>query len=395
MAVNMLSKSAMAYESNADILVLSFSPLHRDPRVRRQIEALSQDYRIHAAGLTDPCFPGVSFTALRSLRANRFWSLVQAWLMLLRCYSLMDTLLPRMRHGRRVLSPFAAHCKVIIANDIDALPLAHQLAGSGVVLYDAHEYSPGQNLFTWRWRLFHYPYRVWACKQWMPRSFRCITVNQPIAEAYRSLCGVSCSISMNMPNRYPLEPRQTDPDRIRLIHHGGAAPLRQLERLISMVGCLDRRFTLTFMLVASDDSPYLQELKRLGRMHGDRISFEPPVGFDDIVPTISHYDMGVCLLPSSTTNLRLALPNKLFEFIQARLAVAVSPNPAMAALVHEHGVGVVSDENTPEAMARILNGLTSKQIDQMRQCSHRAAASLNSDVVAADWRSWVAEAMAL
>ncbi|QPN62474.1 hypothetical protein [Synechococcus sp. CBW1004] len=389
-----LQHNSQTSEPRQEVLVISFSPLHRDPRVRRQIEALSQDYRVHAAGLTDPCLPGVSFTALRPLWANRFWSLVQAWLMLLRCYSLMDTLMPRMRHGRRVLSPLAVHCKVIIANDIDALPLAHQLAGAGVVLYDAHEYSPGQNLFTWRWRFFHYPYRLWACKQWMPRSFRCITVNQPIAEAYRSLCGVSCSISMNMPNRYALDPRPTDPDRIRLIHHGGAAPMRQLERLIAMVGYLDQRFTLTFMLMAPDDSPYLRKLKHLARMHGDRIRFDPPVAFDSIVPTIRHYDMGVCLLPSTTTNLRLALPNKLFEFIQARLAVAVSPNPAMAALVREHGVGIVSDENSPQSMARILNGLTSEQIDQMRQRSHLAAASLNSDVVAADWRAWVAEAMA-
>jgi hypothetical protein len=40
-------------------------------------------------------------------------------------------------------------------------------------------------------------------------------------------------------------------------------------------------------------------------------------------------------------------------------------------------------------MARILNGLIAKQIDQMRQCSHRAV-----DAVVADWSSWVAEAMA-
>jgi glycosyltransferase involved in cell wall biosynthesis len=215
-----------------------------------------------------------------------------------------------------------------------------------------------------------------------------------IADAYRSLCGVSCSISLNTPSYYDLDPRPTDARQIRLIHHGSAAPVRQLENMITLVSFLDQRFTLTLMLVSPDRSPYLQKLKRLARIQGDRIEFVPPVAFDQIVPTISRYDIGVYLLPSCTTNLRLALPNKLFEFIQARLAVAVSPNPAMAALVHEHGVGIVSDENTPEAMARILNGLTSKQIDQMRQCSHRAAASLNSDVVVADWRSWVAEAMA-
>jgi hypothetical protein len=225
----------------------------------------------------------------------------------------------------------AQRCKGIIANDIVGLPLAHQLASHGVVLYDDHEYSPGQHRGTWHWRLMLHPYRVWICKRWMPRAYRCITVSHPMADAYRSLCGVCCSISMNTPSYYDLDPRPTDSRQIRLIHHGSAAPVRQLENMIMLVSLFDQRFTATLMFVAPDRSPCLQKLKRLARIQGDRMEFVPPVAFDQIVPTISRYDNGVCLLPSSTRNLGLTLPNKLFEFIQARLAVAVNPNSAMAA----------------------------------------------------------------
>ena len=45
------------------------------------------------------------------------------------------------------------------------------------------------------------------------------------------------------------------------------------------------------------------------------------------------YDVGLYLLPPTNFNQRYALPNKFFEFIQGRLAIAIGPSPEMAKLV--------------------------------------------------------------
>lgn len=375
-----------------EILVISFSPLHRDPRVRRQIQALAGDYGVHAAGLSDPRWPGVSFTPLRPHSANRFWLPIHTLLLCLRAYTRTDALLPCIQHAYAVLAPLAKNSRVIIANDIESLPLALRLGRHCRVLYDAHEYAPGQYRETWLWLLLIQPYRVWVCRTFMPLAFRCVTVNALIAEAYRELCGVTCSISVNAPDRYTLQPQPTDPHRIRLIHHGGAAPRRQLEKLIAMVSLLDERFSLTLMLVAPPRSSYLRKLRRLAARQG-RTEIVPPVDFDAIVPTLNAYDIGVSLLPPVTINQKLALPNKLFEFIQARLAVATSPNPAMADLVERHRVGVVSEAYTPAALASVLNRLSADQIDAMKQNSHVAADHLHSGIVISDWQTWVHEAL--
>ncbi|MFM7086936.1 MAG: hypothetical protein ACKOXO_08110 [Cyanobium sp.] len=155
---------------------------------------------------------------------------------------------------------------------------------------------------------------------------------------------------------------------------------------------LDERFSLTLMLVAPPRSAYLRKLRRLAAMQG-RTEVVPPVSFEAIVPTLNAYDIGVSLLPPVTINQKLALPNKLFEFIQARLAVATSPNPAMADLVDRHRVGVVSEAYTPAALAAVLNRLTADQIDAMKQSSHVAADRLHSGVVISDWQQWVREAL--
>ena len=69
----------------------------------------------------------------------------------------------------------------------------------------------------------------------------------------------------------------------------------------------------------------------------------------------------------------LALPNKLFEFIQARLAVAIWPSPEMARITEAYDLGVVSDQFSVEAAAGKLNALTTEDIVRFKQNAHQAA----------------------
>jgi hypothetical protein len=109
----------------------------------------------------------------------------------------------------------------------------------------------------------------------------------------------------------------------------------------------------------------------------------PP--FCDLPRYLNQYDVGLYLLPPTNFNYQLALPNKLFEFVQARLAVAIGPSLEMARLVREYDCGIVSDEFSPESLARRLNELDREHIDHFKQRSHFAARELcfekNSEVL--------------
>lgn len=88
-----------------------------------------------------------------------------------------------------------------------------------------------------------------------------------------------------------------------------------------------------------------------------------PVPMHRIVSFASTYDIGVFLLPPTNFNYRNALPNKLFEFIQARLAVAIGPSPQMAAVVREWNCGIVSDDFTPASLGENLQRLDDRGRD--------------------------------
>jgi hypothetical protein len=94
---------------------------------------------------------------------------------------------------------------------------------------------------------------------------------------------------------------------------------------------------------------------------------------DKIVELSAGYDVGLYLLPPNNFNHAMALPNKLFEFIQARLAVAIGPSPEMARIVREFDCGIVADDFTPATLARALNSLTAADVDRMKAGSEKAA----------------------
>ncbi len=94
--------------------------------------------------------------------------------------------------------------------------------------------------------------------------------------------------------------------------------------------------------------------------------------------------MKICLrkeLMRLLTNLnyKYALPNKLFEFIQARLAVAISPLLEMTKIVKQYDLGIVADDFTPESMAHELNKLTKDKIDYYKHQSDKSAYELSSE----------------
>ena len=73
------------------------------------------------------------------------------------------------------------------------------------------------------------------------------------------------------------------------------------------------------------------------------------------------------------------MPNKFFEFIQARLMVAIGPSPEMARLVKQYDLGIIAKDFSPQEMAKSLNSLSKEQILQYKENVNKAAEILNAE----------------
>lgn len=339
----------------------------------RQVRLLESFYKVTVVGFGPAPKADIEFIEIKRPSASWGRKVIWASKLLLGSYNSYYWNLSQVKEAQEMLSERSF--SFILANDISALPLGLKLAGASPVMIDAHEYSPREFEDRIIWNVTFGRYYHNMCKSYLSRAAAMTTVCQGIAGEYSKVYGVACEVIHNAPLKQSLRPSEVAGNNIRLVHHGAAIRSRHLGVMIEMMKHLDSRFTLDFMLV-ENDTGYMEELRDMAK--GDsRIRFVEPVPMQDICRTINRFDVGIFLLPPVNFNYEHALPNKFFEFIQARLAVAIGPSPEMAALLRQYKCGVVADSFDPQALAAMLQPLDSQAVAGFKKASELAAEDLN------------------
>jgi hypothetical protein len=364
-----------------DILVLVFSNLKHDARVTRQINFLRKEHRVTVVCFDAEDTPGVTFIRVTQTKLTVFRKALMAISLLSRQYNAAYQLFHSYGHLMEQLS--SKRFDLIVANDIDTLPLAFKFKGNTKIIFDAHEYAPRHFENNKIWKTFFQPFYIHLCKKYIPGVDGMLTVGKGLANEYEKHFGVKPVIITNATRYHDIAPAPIKPDTIRLIHHGIANPSRRLELMVEMMDHLDERFTLDLMLMTSDfasaqTKAFIENLKTSASKN-PKIKILPPVKSHAVVTTIQPYDIGVFLLPPVNFNYENTLPNKLFDFIQARLGIAIGPTPEMASIVNHYSIGVVSEEFTAKSLAAKLNALTTEQVASFKSNAGIAAKELNAE----------------
>jgi hypothetical protein len=359
------------------ILCLSFSPIHRDARVLRQLDVLVEHgdvttvgYGPAPAGATEhlevdaalPSLPqtpgGVAMLAARRLRAA-------------------EQAAPALRAAAALLRD--RRFDLVVANEARALPVAADAAAGAPVWADMHEWAPQERSHVTSWRLLVAPLMRHVCAEYLPRAAAVSTVCDTIADLYRRDFGVDCEVVRNARPYVDLEPSPPDPDGvIRLAHSGGAVPGRNIETLIDATLGVPGT-TLDLVLVpANDGGRYLRRLRERAAS-SDRVRFHDAVRPEELPRTLNPYDVGVYCLPPANINMEYALPNKLFDFVQARLGIVVGPSPEMGSFVRDHDLGAVSGGFDVESFRSTLAALTPDTVAAAKASAHAQARALSSE----------------
>ena len=365
----------MAFVSEPEILLISLSPIHRDSRVLRQLSVVAEFGRVTTVGYgpapdgasehiqvpehlkTLPQdLPGVARLALRRWRSAELAAPAVRWTI-------------RALEGRRF--------DAVVANEARILALADHVAHGAPVWADMHEWAPEERTHVLSWRLLVAPLMDHLCRVYLPRSTRVTAVGGRIAELYHERYGVSARVMRNSSRWQDLSPSDVLDDEVRLVHSGAAVPGRNLELMIDTVLSLPERFSLDLYLVpANDGGQYMRALT--DRAAGvSRVRFHEPVQPAELPSTLNQYDLGVFWIEPFNTNARLTLPNKLFDFVQGRLGVAVGPSEEMEPIVRGHGLGPVSEGFTVAECAASLKSITAEDLRRWKAASNDASRELS------------------
>ncbi|HST55731.1 MAG TPA: glycosyltransferase family 4 protein [Solirubrobacteraceae bacterium] len=216
-----------------------------------------------------------------------------------------------------------------------------QLTGARLV-YDSHELATSVPYRERAWTWFVASIERLA----VPRCAGVITVSDGIAERLRVRYRLSSTpavvrnvTALRTNGRGRLRERLgIDRHTPLILHQGAPAPDRGCEALVAAMQELPQA-RLAFL---GDPEPgYGVKLRGLIKDLGvqERVSLLGSVPLEDLLAHTSEADVGVTLLQDTCENHRLALPNKLFEYVAAGVPVVASALPETQRLVQQHGLG--------------------------------------------------------
>lgn len=245
-------------------------------------------------------------------------------------------------------------------------------------IFNAHEYYPRQFEHKEEWVKNEKPAVDFIIRKYLPKASTTFCVGQIIGETYIKEFRINDFVFI--PNDKPyfnVLPKKTG-NPIRIIHHGGAIRGRSIHKSIEMMEFLPKKEYELHLMLMPIDVKYLEELILLSEKF-NHVFFHEPVNFQDIIPFLSTFDIGFYLLPPTNFNNLNCLPNKIYEFIQARLCIVTSPNPEMATLIKRNGLGVCSEDYSVRSMAKTILSISPLQIDEFKQQVGSKAKELSSE----------------
>ena len=266
---------------------------------------------------------------------------------------------------------------LVVANDARALPLAFAAAGDAPVLADMHEWAAEERATVLVWRLLVGPYMEHLCKKYLPKVAAVTSVSKGLAGLYSDRYGVTTEIVRNAADLRDLTPTPVDPNTIRLVHSGTADAERNIVELIDAVERLGDRFTLDLYLLEVPGGHLNVIRKKAASAAG--VTVHPPVPPETLPTVLNQYDLGVFLYPLKTLSHLYHLPNKFFDFVQARLGLVFSPAPEIDAHIAEYGLGIITADTTTDALVDALRGISADDVTRYKEAADRSARALSSE----------------
>lgn len=280
---------------------------------------------------------------------------------------------------------FGKRADLVVSIDLDTLAGCQGAARlrRTRLLWDSHELFPevpeiaGKPFVKKTW---------WAVQNFCVPRLRetdiAVTVCQSIADIFKEKYGRQFMVIRNAPlaSRSALftTPQPTSDHPFTLLYQGAVNVGRGIEESIQALPLMP-----DVRLVVVGGGDVLDDVKALAVKTGvsDRVDFIGRVPFSQLPAYMATADMGLVLMRNICLNYYYALPNRIFDFVQARLPILANRLPEIERIVEGEDVGVCIETLSPEAIAKAVNDvmINKGQITQWRKNMATLSAKLTWD----------------
>ncbi len=141
-----------------------------------------------------------------------------------------------------------------------------------------------------------------------------------------------------------------------ILYHGAIVPHRGIEQLVT---CVSENMYLKAIILGFGDNHYIKEIKDRINRSGvcNRVILHPAVNQKELWKYIGAADLCFVMIDKQPKSYHFALPNKLFESIQAGIPVLGSDSPEIKKIVEFYQVGFVCDPDNTKQIGEMVEKL--------------------------------------
>ena len=261
---------------------------------------------------------------------------------------------------------------VVHAHDFETLPTGALLRRRGArLVYDAHELYADEEPDPPRSYRSVVRLLEPLCAR---RADAVVTVGDELARELRQRLRRADDpvVVLSCPFVQHVEPQARPGRRLRALYQGATGPGRPLGDLLDAIASADG-VQLTIRVANAD----LRELRQAVAARGleEAVEVAAPVPPDRVVAAAADFHVGLVINRPVTRNDELVLPNKLFEYLMAGLAVVAPRLPALRRVVEDEEVGLTYEPGDPQALGEALAALAQDRagLAEMRRRARRLA----------------------
>lgn len=254
---------------------------------------------------------------------------------------------------------------ILLANDLDTLPANFLVAKirNKKLVYDSHE------LFTEVPELIN---RKFVKKFWskiekiiLPKLKNVFTVCDSIAEIYSKKYKINVNVVRNVPIYSKKTPhKKYTQKKYKIIIYQGAINIgRGIENAI-----LAMKYLQNYKLWIIGNGDIFRKIKKLIEKNNlnNKIKLFGRIELEDLPKYTIQADLGISLEENIGLNYYYALPNKIFDYIQAEIPIICSNFPEMKKIIKKYNVGKTINTKSPKEIAtQIHNFLETKSTEKL------------------------------
>lgn len=262
---------------------------------------------------------------------------------------------------------------ILLSNDLDTI-LANMLVSMKLnipVVFDSHEIFTEMPSVKGR-----FVQKIWRIleRSFVPKMKYMITASESYAEWFVKRYGIKKPVVVqNFPRKLKYYPQEKVNVPKIILYQGAINPSRGLDKIIPAM----KQISGAELWIAGEGPKYEEYIQLTQKENvSDKVKFLGKLFPEDLRKITRMADVGISIEENNGLSYYYSLPNKISDYIQARIPIVVSPFPEMKKIAEKYSVGEVIENHSIEELSKKLTSVLEKGKEYYLDHLNKAAEEL-------------------